>query len=87
MVKQSRLDRYRKLCRVSRGVEIVREFRIPIAEAVRGVREPAEIAVGAAAQRLLGNRRLVLERLQLGNLVQEIGEFAVFGAGNFGAVI
>ena len=60
MVEQSRLDRDCNLCGVGLCVDVLREFRIPIAEAVGGVREPAEIAVGAAAQRLLGNRGFVL---------------------------
>ena len=52
-----------------------------------GVRKPAEIAVGAPAQRFFGGRRLVLERLQLGDLVQQIGEAAILGAGNLGPII
>jgi hypothetical protein len=54
---------------------------------VGGVRKPAEIAVGAPAQRFFGGRRLVLQRLQLGDLVQQIGEVAIFRAGNLGPVI
>ena len=87
MVKRPRLDRDGHLCGLGRGVDVVREFRVPIAEAVRGVGEPAEIAVGAPAQRFFGCRRLVLERLQLGDLVQQTGEIAVLRAGDLGAVI
>jgi hypothetical protein len=53
----------------------------------RGTRKPSEITIGAPAQRLLGRRRLVLERLELGHLVQQIGEIAVLGAGNRGPII
>src|SRR5438128_1680922 len=87
MVKWTRLDRYRYLRRLGRGVYVVREFRIPIAEAVRGVGEPGEVAVGAAAQRLLGSRHFVLKRLQFGDTVGEIGEFAIFGTDNLGTVV
>ena len=75
------------LCGICLRVDVVCEFRIPIAEAVRGIREPAEITIGAPAQRLFGNRGFVLERLQLGDFVQQIGEITVFGTGNLGAVI
>jgi hypothetical protein len=86
MVERARLDRDRDLCRIGLGVEIVREFRSPIAEAVCGIREPAEIAVGAPPQRFFGSPRLVLKRLQLGDLVQQVGQIAVLGAGDFGAI-
>jgi len=52
-----------------------------------GIDQSAEIAVGPPAQGFFGSRRLVLERLQLGDLVQQARKVAVFGAGNFGAVI
>ena len=87
MVERTRLDRYRNLCRLGLGVDVVGEFRIPIAEAVRGIGEPAEIAIGAPAERLLGSRHFVLERLQLRDAVQEIGELAILGAGNLDTVI
>ena len=58
-----------------------------MAEAVRGIGEPAEVAVGAAAQRLLGSRHFVLERLQFGDTVQEIGELAILGTDNLGTVV
>ena len=87
MVKRTRLDRYHYLCRLGLGVDLVGEFRIPIAEAVRGIGEPAEIPIGAAAERLLGSRHFVLERLQLRDAVQEIGELAIRGAGNLDTVI
>src|SRR5437660_10438096 len=87
MVKRTRLYRYRYLCRLGLGVDVVGKFRIPIAEAVCGIGEPAEIAVGAAAQRLLGSRHFVLERPQFGDAVQEIGEFAILGALNLGTVV
>jgi hypothetical protein len=63
MIKRSRLDRNRNLCRLDLGVDVVGEFRVPIAKTVRGVRQPSEITVGSAAQGLCGGRRLVLERL------------------------
>ena len=62
-------------------------MRVPIAEAVRGVSEPPDVAVGPPAQRLFGSRRFVLERLQLGNLVQQAGEIAVLGAGDLGLIV
>ena len=49
MVERAGLDLYRNLCWISRGVDLVGKFRIPIAKAVGGVRKPAEIAVGAPA--------------------------------------
>jgi hypothetical protein len=54
---------------------------------VRRVGEPAKISIGPPAQRLFGSWRLVLERFQLGNLVQEDRKFAVFRAGNLRAII
>jgi hypothetical protein len=87
VIKRSLLDRDRHLRGLARGVYVIREIRVPIAEAVRGVSEPFEIAVGAPPQGLFGNWGLVLERLQLGDLVQQARKVAVFGAGNFGAVI
>src|SRR5580692_342775 len=87
VIKRPLLDRDRHLRGLARGVYVIREIRVPIAEAVRGVSEPFEIAVGAPPQCLFGNWGLVLERLQLGDLVQQARKVAVFGAGNFGAVI
>ena len=72
---------------LGRGVDLVREIRVPIAEAVRGVRKPAEIAVGAPAQRFFGRWRLVFERLQLGHFVQQVGEIAILGTGDLGPVV
>jgi hypothetical protein len=40
MVEWARLDLYRNLCGFGLGVDLVGEFRIPIAEAVGGVRKP-----------------------------------------------
>jgi hypothetical protein len=42
--------------------------------------EPAEIPVGSPARGLLGSRRLVIERLQLEDLAQQIGGAATIGA-------
>src|SRR6266704_7094107 len=53
---------------------------------MRGIGEPPEIALGPPAQGLFGSRGLVLERLQLGYLVQQIGEVAILGAGNLGPI-
>jgi hypothetical protein len=68
MVEWSWLDRDRYLGRIGLGINLVGKSCIPVAKAMCRVCEPAEISVGAAAQRLLGNRWLVLERLQLGDL-------------------
>ncbi len=87
MVKRPRHDRHRNPCRVGRCIDVVRELRVPIAEAVRGIGEPTEIAVGAPAQRLLGSRRLIFERLQFGDVIQQVGELTISDAGNFGPVI
>src|SRR6202023_2086841 len=87
MVEWARLDFYRDLCRLRPGVYLVRELRVPIAEAVCGVRQPGAIAVGAPTQRFFGRRRLVLERLQFGDLVEQIGEVAILGTGDLGPVI
>src|SRR5215469_12899392 len=87
MIERARIDFYRNLYRLGRSVDLVGELGIPIAEAVRGVGEPAEIAIGTSAQGFLGYRGLVLERLQFGDLVQQTGEIAVLRPGDFGAVI
>jgi hypothetical protein len=52
-----------------------------------GVRQPAEITVGSTAQRLFGGRRLVLQRLQLGDFIQQIGEILIINAHDLGAII
>jgi hypothetical protein len=46
MVEQPLHDRDRNLCGLDLRVDVVREFSVPIAAAVRGVREAAEIAIG-----------------------------------------
>jgi hypothetical protein len=65
----------------------VREIGVPIAEAVRGIGKPAEVAVGTPPQGFLGNRRLVLQRFQLGDLVEQTGKVAVLNAGDLRAII
>src|SRR5215472_17917104 len=87
MIERALIDLYRNLYRLGRRVDLVGELGIPIAEAVRRVGEPAEIAIGTSAQGFFGYWGLVLERLQLGNLVQQTSEIAVLRSGDFGAVI
>src|ERR1700739_410983 len=87
MVEWSWLDRDRHLGRIGLGVNIVRKSCIPVAKAMSRVCQPAEIAVGAATQRLLGNRGSVLERLKLGDLLQQISELAILDAGDLGSIV
>jgi len=70
MINRSRLERDHNLCRLELGVDVVGEFRVPIAETVRGVRQPSEITVGSPAQGLFGGRRLIRQGLQLGDFVR-----------------
>jgi hypothetical protein len=87
MIKRPLLHRDGHLRRLGRGVDLVREIRVPIAEAVRRIGKPLEIAVGAPPQGLFRNRRFVLECFQLGDFVQQTGEIAVLRPGDFGTVI
>jgi hypothetical protein len=56
-----------------RRVDVVRELRTPIAEAVRRVGKTRQVAVGTPLQCFVGGRRPVLERFELRDLVEEIG--------------
>ena len=86
-IKGPKLHRDGNLCRLDLGVDIVGELGTPISETVSSVRQPTEITVGSAAQGLFGGRRLVLQRLQLGDFVQQIGEILIIDAGDLGAII
>ena len=98
MVERPRLDVDDHLCRrlgrrlgrpfarLRAGFDAVGKPRVPIAEAVRRVGEQFEIAVGAAAQRLLRGRQPVLQALQLGNFAEQIGQSRIVDPGDLGLV-
>src|ERR1700746_1193098 len=87
MIKRPLLDRDRHFRGLARGVYVVREIGVPIAEAVRGIGKPTEVAIGASPQGFFGDGRLILERLQLRDLVEQTGKLAVLNAGNFRTII